>query len=157
VRDQLLVFCLEILVFDLSQNILSTWKELVYWFRFTHGQSKIPTEHLREYNKISYKDCETIKSFNLRFTKLYNQTPELIRPQNQAAFMHYYNVLPSPYRHRLKEKAIGNIGSALHTCLEYKVQLERTCLLIGDLVKQTYISSLLQLVQDMNNQMIAYD
>jgi hypothetical protein len=66
--------------FDLPPKILSTWEELMYWFRSTYGQSKSPAEKLREYNNIAYKDGETIKSFNLRFTKLYNQIPELIRP-----------------------------------------------------------------------------
>jgi hypothetical protein len=143
--------------FDLPPKILSTWEELVYWFKSTYGQSKSPTEQLREYNNISYKDGETIKSFNLCFTKLYNQIPELIHPQNQASFMHYYNVLPSPYHHRLEEKAIDNLGSTLHTFLEYEEKLERTGLPKGDSVKQTYMSSLLQLVQDMNNRMIAYE
>jgi hypothetical protein len=138
--------------FDLPPKILSTWEELVYWFKSTYGQSKSPTEQLREYNNIAYKDGETIKSFNLRFTKLYNQIPKLIRPQNQATFMHYYNALPSPYHHRLEEKSIDNLGSALHTCLEYEEQLERTGLPKGDSIKQTYMSSLLQLVHDMNNQ-----
>jgi hypothetical protein len=106
---------------DLPPKILSTWEELVYWFKSTYGQSKSPTEELREYNNIiAYKNGETIKSFNLHFTKLYNQIPELIRTQNQAAFMHYYNTLPSPYHHRLEEKAIDNLSSALHTCLEYE-------------------------------------
>jgi hypothetical protein len=88
--------------FDLPPNILSTWEELVYWFNSTYGQSKSPDEQLREYNNISYKDGETIKSFNLCFTKLYNQIPELILPQNQDDFMNYYNVIPSHYLHRLK-------------------------------------------------------
>jgi hypothetical protein len=138
--------------FDLPPKILSTWEELVYWFKSTYGQSKIPAEQLQEYNNIAYKDGETIKSFNLCFTKLYNQILELIRPQNQAAFMHYYNALPSPYRHRLEEKSIDNLGFALHTCLEYEEQLERTGLPKGDSVKQTDMFALLQLVQDMNNQ-----
>jgi hypothetical protein len=98
--------------FDLHPKILSSWEELVYWFNSTYGQPKNLAEQLREYTNISYKDGETIKSFNLRFTKLYNQIIELICPQNQAAFMHYYNELPSAYRHRLKEKAIYNLGSA---------------------------------------------
>jgi hypothetical protein len=68
--------------FDLPPKILSTWEELVYWFKSTYGQSKSPDEKSREYNNIAYKDGETIKSFNLRFTKLYNQILELIRPQN---------------------------------------------------------------------------
>jgi hypothetical protein len=101
--------------FDLPPKIPSTWEELIYWFRSTYGQSKSPVENLREYNNITYKYGETIKSFNLHFTKLYNQIPELIRPQNQAAFMHYYNAFPSPYHHRLEEKAIDNLGSTLHT------------------------------------------
>jgi hypothetical protein len=105
--------------FDLPPKILSTWEELIYWFRSTYGQSKSPAEKLREYNNITYKDGETIRSFNLHFTKLYNQIPELIRPQNQATFMHYYNALPSPYHHRLEEKSIDNLVSALHTFSYY--------------------------------------
>jgi hypothetical protein len=65
--------------------------------------------------------------------------------------MHYYNALPSPYHHRLEEKSIENLGSALHTCLEYEEQLERIGLPKGDSIKQTDMSTLLQLVQDMNN------
>jgi hypothetical protein len=66
--------------FDLRPKILSTWEELIYWFQSTYGKSKSLSENLREYNNITYKDGETIKSFNLCFTKLYNQIPELIRP-----------------------------------------------------------------------------
>jgi hypothetical protein len=69
------------------------------------------------------------------FTKLYNQIPQLIQPQNQDTFRHYYNELPPPYHHRLEEKAIDNLGSALHTCLEYEEQLERIGLPQGELVK----------------------
>jgi hypothetical protein len=87
----------------------------------------------------------------LRFTKLYSQIPELIHPQNQATFMHYYNALHPPYNHRLEKKAIYNLGSALHTCLEYEEQLERTCLPKGDSITYTYMFTLLQLVKDMNN------
>jgi hypothetical protein len=58
--------------FDLPPKILSTWEELIYWFRSTYGQSKIPAEKLQEYNNVTYKNGETIKSFNLCFTKLYN-------------------------------------------------------------------------------------
>ena len=111
--------------FDLPPKILSTWEELIYWFRSIYGQSKIPTKKLQEYNNITYKDGETIKSFNLHFTKLYNQIPKLIQPHNQATFMHYYNALPSPYRHRLEEKSIDNLGSALHIGSQYEEQLER--------------------------------
>jgi hypothetical protein len=51
--------------FDLPPKIISTWEELVCWFKSTYGQSKSPTEQLWEYNNITYKDGETIKSFNL--------------------------------------------------------------------------------------------
>ena len=78
------------------------------------------------YNNFTYKDGETIKSFKLRFTKLYNQIPELIRPQNQATFMHHYNAFPSPYHHRVEEKSFDNLSSALHACSEYEEQLEIT-------------------------------
>jgi hypothetical protein len=144
-------------LFHLPPKILSTWEELVYWFISNYGKSKIPTKQLREYNNIAYKDGETINSFNLRFTKLYNQIPELILPQNQATFMHYYNDLPFPYCHKLEEKAIDNIGSSLHNCLEYEEHLKRTILPKGDSIKQTDMSTLLQLLQDMNNQMISYE
>jgi hypothetical protein len=30
--------------FDLPPKILSTWEELVYWFKYTFGQFKIPAE-----------------------------------------------------------------------------------------------------------------
>jgi hypothetical protein len=80
-----------------------------------------------------------------------------MHPQNQAAFMHYYNVPPSPYRYRLEEKSIDNIGSTLHTCLEYEDQFKKIDLPKGDSIKKTNMSSLLQLVQDMNNRMIAYE
>jgi hypothetical protein len=45
----------------------------------------------------------------------------------------------------------------LHTCLEYEDHLERIGLTKGDSVKQTGMSSLLHLVQDMNNRMIVYE
>ena len=69
--------------------------------------------------------------------------------------MHYYNELSSPYHHRLEKKSIDNLGYALHTCLEYKEQLEITVLPQGESVKQKFMFSLLQLVQDMNNHMIS--
>ena len=71
--------------------------------------------------------------------------------------MHYFNTLPSPYHHRIEEKAIDNLGSTLHTYLEYEEQLKITSLPKGDSVKHTYMSVLLQLVQDMNNRMIVYE
>jgi hypothetical protein len=143
--------------FELTPNIPSTWEELIYWFRSTYGKSKSPSEKLMEYNKVTYKDGDTIKSFNLRFTKLYNQIPKLICPHNQAAFMNYYNALPSPYHHRLEEKSIDNLSSTLHTCSEYEEQLERTGLPQGESVRQTNMSALLQLVQDMKNRKIAFE
>jgi hypothetical protein len=49
--------------------------------------------------------------------------------------MHYYNALPSPYCHRLEEKSIDNLGSALHACSKYEEQLERTGLPQGELIR----------------------
>jgi len=122
-------------IFYLPPKILSTWEKLIYWFWSTYGQSKIPTEKLREYNNITYKDGETISSFNLHFTKLYNQISELMRPQNQDSFMHYYNALPSPYYHSIEENTIDNIGYAVHTWSEYEEQLEQIGLPQGEPVK----------------------
>jgi len=101
--------------FELPPKVFSTWDELIYWFKSTYGQPKIPTNHLQEYDNIVYNNGETIKSFNIRFTKLYNQIPELIQPKNQVVFMHYYNALPSSYRHRLEEKNVTNLGYVLQT------------------------------------------
>jgi hypothetical protein len=47
-------------LFDLPPKIVSTWEDLIYWFRSTYGQSKSPTDKLQEYNNITYKDGETI-------------------------------------------------------------------------------------------------
>jgi hypothetical protein len=66
--------------FEFPPKILSTWEELIYWFRSTYGKSKRSSEKLREYNNITYKYGETIKSFNLCFTKLYNKILERIHP-----------------------------------------------------------------------------
>jgi hypothetical protein len=127
------------------------------WFKSTYGKPKILADQLREYKNISYKDGETIKYFNLHFTKLYNQIPKLIHPQNQATFMHYYNSLTYPYRHILEENTIDNLSSALQDFLEYEEKLERMGLPKGDLVKKKNMSAILQLMQDMNNRMIAYE
>jgi hypothetical protein len=112
---------------------------------------------LRDYNNLIYNKGETIKSFNLCFTKLYNQIPEIIRPHNQAALMHYYNALPSSYHHRLEEKNANSLGSTLQTCLEFEEQLTRTGLPVEDYIKQTDMSIVLQLVQDMSNRMISFE
>jgi hypothetical protein len=71
--------------------------------------------------------------------------------------MHYYNAFPSPYHHRLEEKSIDNLSSALHTCSEYEEKIERTSLPQGESIIQTYMSALLLLVQDMKNHMIAFE
>jgi hypothetical protein len=89
-------------IFYLPPKILSTWEELVYWFKSTYGHPKRPVKKLGEYNNISYLYGETIKYFNLHFTKLHNQIPDLILPENQDSIMHYYNSLPSPYHHRIE-------------------------------------------------------
>jgi hypothetical protein len=71
--------------------------------------------------------------------------------------MQYYNALPSPYCDRIEEKSIDNLGSTLHTCLEYEEQLERKDLPEGESVKQIDIDALLHLLQDINNCIIAYE
>jgi hypothetical protein len=92
---------------------------------------------------LHIKKGETIKAFNLHFTKLYNQIHELIRPKNQAAFMNYYNALPYSYRHGLEEKSIDNIIYSLKTCLEYEEKLDITGLPKDDYAKQTDMSIVL--------------
>jgi hypothetical protein len=106
--------------FELPPNIFTTWVELSYWFNSTYGQPQSLADLLRDYNNLIYNKGETIKYFNLRFTKLYNQIPEIIKHHNQATLMHYYNTLPSTYHHRLEENNANSLGSALQTCLEFQ-------------------------------------
>jgi hypothetical protein len=80
--------------FELPPNVISTWDELTYWFKSTYGQPKNPTDLLKEYNNIVYNNGETIKSFNLCFTKLYNQIPELICPHNQVILSNTTMIFP---------------------------------------------------------------
>jgi hypothetical protein len=106
---------------------------------------------------LTFNQGETIKDFNFHFTKLYNQIPEVIRPHNQASLMHYYNTLPPSYRHRLEEKNENNLGSALQNFLEYEEQALMTGLPLEDSSKQVDLTTVLQLVQDMNNIMIYFE
>jgi hypothetical protein len=85
--------------FELPPKSFSTWDELCYWFKSTYGKPQIPTDLLKSYNNLVYDKGETIKAFNLCFTKLYNQIPEVIRPHNQASLMHYYNSIPPSFHH----------------------------------------------------------
>jgi hypothetical protein len=73
--------------FELSPKFFSTWDDLSYWFKSTYGQPQSPSYLLRDYNNIVYNKGETIKYFNLLFSKLYNQILEIIQPQNQASLM----------------------------------------------------------------------
>jgi hypothetical protein len=77
-------------------------------------------DFLKDYNNLVYNKGKTIKYFNLRFTKLYSQIPEIIRPYNHYASLHYCNTLPVAYRHRIEEKNANHMGSTLQTCLEFE-------------------------------------
>jgi len=50
--------------------------------------------------------------------------------------MHYYNSLPSSYRHILEEKAIDNIKSSIQNCLEYEEKIDITGLPKEDYAKK---------------------
>jgi hypothetical protein len=60
--------------------------------------------------------------------------------------MHYYNTLPAPYRHRLVEKNVDNLGLTLQTCLEFEEKLAMKGLPSEDYVRQNDMSIVLQLV-----------
>ena len=78
---------------------------------------------------------ESIKSFNLRFTKLYNKIHELI------ALIHYYNSITPIYKNRLEEKVVDSIATTLQTFLEYEDQILRTGLPIYDTNKSIEMTS----------------
>jgi hypothetical protein len=133
-------------IFKLPSKFFSTWDELSYWFKSTYGQPKIPTDKIKDYNNLVYNEGETIKYFNLHFTKLYNQILDIIKPHNQSTLMHYYNTLPASYKQRLEENNVDNLGSALQTCLEFEEKLAKTCLPSEYYVKKNDMSIVLQLV-----------
>lgn len=93
--------------FNLPPKSFSNWVELCYWFWSTYGQQQNPNEWLKEYNSMIFQPSETIRAFNLRFTKLYNMIPEAIRPHEKATFIHYYNIIPPVYTNKLEEKTVG--------------------------------------------------
>ena len=68
----------------------------------TFGDVKILVEYLRIFNHISFQENESIKSFNLRLKKLYDQILNVVLPFEQAALVKYYQCIPLPYQDRLK-------------------------------------------------------
>jgi hypothetical protein len=110
-------------LFDLPPKYFYTWAELCYWFSLTNGQRQIPSDWIKDYNSLTYPPGDSIKTFNLRFTKLYNRVLDVIRPQNQETLIHYYNILLPSYRHILEERGVVDLSLFLLDCLEYE---ERT-------------------------------
>ena len=142
--------------FDLPDKVFSKWNKLAYWFKSTFGNVDNPGEHLKSFNFLVFKESETIKAFNLRFMKLYNRIPEAIRPTSQAALVQYYNALPPPYRHHLEEKNVNCLGSALQTCIEFEEQNIRTGLPFDQSGSKADMTSMLQMMQEMQNRMISF-
>jgi hypothetical protein len=70
--------------------------------------------------------------------------------------MHYYNTLPTPYRYRLEQNNVDNIGYVLQTFMEFEEKLARTGLPSEDYVKQNDMSIVLQLVEDMRKHIIYF-
>jgi len=89
----------------------------------TYGKPQIHVDLIFENDNITFTKGKTIKSFNLWFTKLYNQIPNIISPQNKVAMMHYYNIVTPTYHHRLEEKNVSNLWYYLQICLEYEALL----------------------------------
>lgn len=127
--------------FDLPAKFFSTWEELCYWFRSTFGQPQTPVDWLKAYNNIIYHPGESIKTFNLRVTKLFNRILENILPQNQVAMIHYYNTLPPIYRNNLEQKGVTELSTTLQACLEYEEQASRTRLPLIDSNKNINLSA----------------
>jgi hypothetical protein len=70
--------------FELPPNLFSTWDKFVTGLNQLMDNLKVPINLLKSYNNLTYNQGETINDFNLCFTKLYNQIPEIIRPHNQG-------------------------------------------------------------------------
>ena len=75
---------------------------------------------IKHCNNIVYNRGEAIHSFNIHFRRLYNHIPELIRPNNQAAMIHYYNTLSPIFRNMLEEKGVNDISTTLQTFLKFE-------------------------------------
>lgn len=58
--------------FHLLAKSFSTWDGLYYWFRSTFEQPQTIVDWFKEYKNLVYQPGESIKSFNLRFTKVFN-------------------------------------------------------------------------------------
>lgn len=94
--------------------------KLTYWFKSTFGSFDNSTEYLNFFNNLTFKERETIKSFNLHFIKLYNCILEVIQTSGQEVLVHYYSTLPPPYQHQLDENNANFLGSSLQTYLEFE-------------------------------------
>lgn len=104
-----------------------------------------------------FQPGESMKAFSLRFTKLYNKILEIIRPHEQVSLINYYDTIPHVYKNILEDKFINDIATSLQTYLEYEDQIKRIGLHVCYTNKSQEITSILQLMQDINNHMISFE
>jgi hypothetical protein len=97
-----------------------------------------------KYNKSSL-------TFNLQFIKLYNLIPTTIRPTNLAALLHYYELLPPPYRWRLEGNNVQKIELALSTCLDFEEKNRRTGYSFGIYDSHKELSSLIPVIKSLQD------
>jgi hypothetical protein len=103
------------------------------------------------------KDNESILAFNLRFIKFYNCIPMSIHPTNLASLLHYYDLLPPLYHWWLEEKNVQNLELALITCLDFEEQSHRTSFSFGGSDSHKDLSSLMPIIQDLQNHMLSLE
>jgi hypothetical protein len=142
---------------NLPDQCISTWSELSYWFTSTFGHFDNPYEHLKRFNQLHIKESESIRDFNLRFIKLYNHISLSIHPTNLVSLLHYYDILPPLYHWRLEEKNVQNLELALITFLDFEEKMHRTCFSFGDCNLHKDLSSLMFVIQDLQNHMFSLE
>jgi hypothetical protein len=77
----------------LQPEEISSWEELKDVFLKFWGNKKSLDLHLREFYALEKQDNETISVFNRRFSSIYQNLPQEIRPTEAAAMLHYATTL----------------------------------------------------------------
>lgn len=105
---------------------------------------------------MTHQPVETMKAFNLRFMNLY-RIPEVIRPHEHDTLIHYFNIIQPIYKNSIDEKVVDNIATNLQTFLEYEDHIQRTSLNIVETNKNSKMTTILQLMEDINNIMLSFE
>ena len=66
---------------------------------------------------------------------MYNKIIEVIGPHEQAAPIHYYNIVPLVYKNKIDYKVVDSIDTTLQTWLKYEDHIKRIGLPMAEINK----------------------